>query len=57
MFSTDILHTMDIHHQLDRLRILKSLTHEESSHIYLSLSSEIKTYDQINLVLYLTPFF
>jgi hypothetical protein len=51
VFSTDILYTMDIHHQLDRLRILKSLSHEESAHVYLALSSEIKTYDQINLVL------
>jgi hypothetical protein len=53
VFSTDILETMDIHHQLDRLRILKSLSHEESAHVYLALSSEIKSYDQINLVLQL----
>lgn len=57
MFSTDILETMDIHHQLDRLRILKSLSHEESAHVYLALSSEIKSYDQINLVLHLVYFF
>ena len=41
---------MDIHHQLDRLRILKSLTHEDSARIYYALTSEFKTYDQINLV-------
>ena len=46
---------MDIHHQLDRLRILKSLTHEDSARIYHALTSEIKTYDQINLVFPLTP--
>jgi hypothetical protein len=51
VFSTDIVYTMDIHHQLDRLRILKGLTHEDSARIYLALASEIKTYDQINLVI------
>jgi hypothetical protein len=41
---------MDVHHQLDRLKILKSLTHDESALIYLALSSEIRSYDQLNLV-------
>lgn len=41
---------MDVHHQIDRLRILKSLSHDEAALIYLALNSEIRTYDQINLV-------
>jgi len=41
---------MDVHHQIDRLRILKGLSHDESALIYLALNSEIRTYDQVNLV-------
>ena len=50
IFSTEIVHTMDVHHQVDRLKILKFLSHDESALIYLALNSEIRTYDQLNLV-------
>ena len=41
---------MDVHHQVDRLRIMKNLTPDESALIYLALNSAIEDYDQINLV-------
>jgi len=41
---------MDVHHQIDRLKMLKSLSHDDSAAIYLALNAEIRTYDQINLV-------
>jgi hypothetical protein len=53
IFSTDIVKTMDVNYQVDRLRILKGLSHDESALIYLALNSEIRTYDQINLVRHL----
>jgi hypothetical protein len=50
IFSLDVLKTMDLHHQMDRLRIPKSLSHDDSAFIYLALNTEIQTYDQMNLV-------
>lgn len=50
MFSTDVVTTMDVHHQIDRLKISKALTQDESALIYLALNSEIRNYDQLNLV-------
>ena len=50
MFSTDVVTTMDVHHQIDRLKISKALTTDESALIYLALNSEIRNYDQLNLV-------
>jgi hypothetical protein len=50
IFSTDIIKTMDIHHQLDRLRISKNLSQDDTAMIYLALNSEFKSYDQLNLV-------
>jgi hypothetical protein len=44
---------MDVHHQIDRLRIMKNLTPDESALIYLALNSAIEDYDQINLVIVL----
>lgn len=42
--------TMDVHHQLDRLKIQKNLSLDDSAFIYLALHSEIESNDQINLV-------
>jgi hypothetical protein len=50
IFSTDIIRAMDIHHQLDKLRVLKNLSHDDSALIYLALTSAFKSYDQLNLV-------
>ena len=44
---------MDVHHQIDRLRIMKNLTPDESALIYLALNSAIEDYDQVNLVIVL----
>jgi len=41
---------MDVHHQLDRLKVQKNLSLDDSAFIYLALHSEIESYDQINLV-------
>jgi hypothetical protein len=51
IFSTDVVTTMDVHHQVDRLRILKTLSHDDSAMIYLALNSAIANYDQLNLVI------
>ena len=51
IFSTDVVTTMDVHHQVDRLRILKTLSHDDSAMIYLALNSAIENYDQLNLVI------
>jgi len=45
-----VVTTMDVHHQIDRLKISKALTQDESALIYLALNSEIRNYDQLNLV-------